>query len=89
MRYSLDQRALAAAWAISRRCSGLNRSARTTPPILPPLRPKATACGFLRRLRGFRVSESPVAVSTIRRAVLVGSDSLLERFGMTRTGLHK
>lgn len=49
----------------------------------PPLRPRATAWGFLRCFLGFRVSGPPVAVSTARSAFLIGSEVLLERFGMT------
>jgi hypothetical protein len=39
-------RAAAAHFAIWRRRRGLNAFARARPPLMPPSRPKATACGF-------------------------------------------
>ena len=87
--YFCFHRAEAASLAISLRCSGVSREARTMPPLRPPLRPRATAWGFFRRLRAFLgVSESPIAVSTTRMAFLIGSESLLERFGIMETAWH-
>ena len=75
--------AVAAFRAISLRCSAVSDSARRLPPTLPPLRPKATAAGFLRR-RGFG---DRVASCTTRNAVSFTSwprRALLERLGMTQ-----
>jgi hypothetical protein len=48
---ALPHRARAAFRASSLRCSGLKASMRALPPFLPPLRPRATACGsFLRAM---------------------------------------
>src|SRR5579883_991221 len=43
----LPQRAAAAFWAISRRFFGVKLRALAAPPFLPPIRPSATAAGFL------------------------------------------
>src|SRR5260370_38212479 len=89
-RYFCFQRAEAASLAISLRWSGVSREGLTTPPLRPPLRPRATAWGFLRRLRAFLgVKEPPIAVSTTRKAFLMGSESLLERFGMMEKAWHR
>src|SRR5439155_2806776 len=68
----LDQRARAARLAISVRRRALNDSARALPPLRPPMRPSATAAGFL----------SPfVAARTMAAASTLGS-ILLERLGI-------
>ena len=72
------QRAAAAHLAISDRCSGLMDSVRVLPPLRPPFRPRATAAGIIRRLRG----AVPVAAATIRAASQLASGlRLLERSG--------
>ena len=60
------------------------RSARTFPPLRPPLRPSATAAGSFPDIAGLS-SASPVARSTISLASWLASRGRLrERSGMTR-----
>jgi hypothetical protein len=76
------QRAAAALFAASLRCSGVIFAARAFPPFKPPLRPSATAAGSF-PASGFGSSVSPVARSTMSLASWFGSRGRLrERSGM-------
>jgi hypothetical protein len=63
----LRQRASAARRDISVLCSGVSFAARATPPLRPPLRPRATACGSLRCFARFGTGCFPLPGSATRR----------------------
>ena len=65
--YDCRHRARAAAFAISRLRLGLSAAARAGPPLSPPSRPSAAACGLGSRARTRRVSTSTRSVGARQR----------------------